>query len=52
MKSVSKVKEALIAHGAVGVTDCNRNRLGLQSARFRDHIRCIYYPTQDHIICL
>ena len=52
MKSVSKMEEALIAHGAVDVTDCDRNRPGLQSARFQDHIRCIYFPTQDHIICL
>jgi ATP-dependent Clp protease ATP-binding subunit ClpX len=37
---------------SLGVRDCNRNRSGLQSARFRDHIRCIYHPTQDHIICL
>ena len=33
------------------VTDCNRNELGLQSACFPDHIRCLYRPPQDHIIC-
>ena len=32
MKSVSKMEEALIAHGAVDVTDCDRNRPGLQSS--------------------
>jgi hypothetical protein len=40
------------ALGRICVTDCNRNRSGLQSARFRDHIRCLYHPIQDHIICL
>jgi hypothetical protein len=34
------------------VTDCNRNRSGLQSARFWDHITCLYRHGQDHIICL
>jgi len=33
------------------VTDCNRNGPGLQSARFWDHITCLYRPGQDHIIC-
>jgi hypothetical protein len=41
---------AVQAH--LAVTDCNRNRPGLQSARFWDHIHCLYHPTQDHIICL
>ena len=36
----------------IGVADCNRNQLGLQSARFWDHIICLYRPAQDHIICL
>jgi len=36
----------------IHVTDCNGNGSGLQSARFRDHIHCIYHPTQDHIMCL
>ena len=36
----------------VGVTDCNRNGSGLQSARFWDHIKCLYRHGQDHIICL
>ena len=36
----------------VGVTDCNRNGSGLQSARFWDHITCLYRHGQDHIICL
>ena len=35
----------------LGVTDCNRNRPGLQSPRFPDHILCIYHPCQDRIIC-
>ena len=35
----------------VGVTACNRNRPGLQSPRFQDHIICIYRRCQDHIIC-
>jgi hypothetical protein len=35
----------------VSVTACNRNQPGLQSARFWDHINCIYRPAQDHIIC-
>jgi hypothetical protein len=35
----------------VGVMDCNRNRPGLQSPRFPDHIICLYRPCQDHIIC-
>ena len=52
--------EAYIARGmqafdvpglAIGVTDCNRNQPGLQSARFQDHINCIYHPAQDHINC-
>jgi transposase len=34
------------------VADCNRNQLGLQSARFWDHIICLYRPAQDHITCL
>ena len=34
------------------VTACNRNRPGLQSARFWDRIKCIYRPVQDHIICI
>ena len=34
----------------VGVVDCNRNAPGLQSARFQDHIICIYPCPQDHII--
>ena len=33
------------------VTDCNRNESGLQSARFPDHIICLYHPAPDHIIC-
>jgi hypothetical protein len=33
------------------VTACNRNGSGLQSTRFRDHIKCIYRPAQDHIKC-
>src|SRR5215475_13049461 len=36
----------------VALTDCNRNQLGLQSARFWDHIICLYRPAQDHITCL
>jgi hypothetical protein len=36
---------------AVGVTDCNRNQPGLQSAHFQDHILCIYPPPQDRITC-
>ena len=35
----------------LGVTDCNRNQPGLQSAHCQDHIYCIYRPAQDHIIC-
>jgi hypothetical protein len=35
----------------LAVTDCNRNEPGLQSARFPDHIICIYHPGQDRIIC-
>ena len=35
----------------VGVTDCNRNEPGLQSARFWDHINCLYRPAPDHINC-
>jgi hypothetical protein len=35
----------------LSVTDCNRNRPGLQSARFWDHILCLYRPRQDHIKC-
>jgi hypothetical protein len=34
------------------VTDCNRNESGLHSARFSDHILCLYRPPQDHIICI
>jgi hypothetical protein len=40
------------APGPVAVTDCNRNGSGLQSARFWDHIKCLYRHGQDHIICL
>ena len=36
---------------SLSVTDCNRNQPGLQSARFQDHINCIYHPAQDHINC-
>ena len=36
-------------HVWVGVTDCNRNGSGLQSAHFPDHILCIYPPPQDRI---
>ncbi len=36
---------------AIAVTDCNRNWPGLQSARFWDHIHCLYRHGQDHIIC-
>jgi DNA invertase Pin-like site-specific DNA recombinase len=36
----------------LGVTDCNRNGSGLQSARFWDHIHCLYRRAQDRIICL
>jgi hypothetical protein len=35
----------------IGVTDCNRNGSGLQSAHFWDHIKCLYRPGQDHIKC-
>jgi len=44
-----KVAEDLLP---IGVADCNRNQLGLQSARFWDHIICLYRPAQDHIIGL
>jgi hypothetical protein len=44
-------KERVVAP-PLSVTDCNRNRPGLQSARFRDHILCLYHPTRDHILCL
>jgi hypothetical protein len=33
------------------VTDCNRNRPGLQSAKIWDQIICIYPSLQDGIIC-
>jgi hypothetical protein len=36
----------------VCVTDCNRNQPGLQSARFPDHIKCLYRPAQDRIMAL
>jgi len=35
----------------IHVTACNRNRPGLQSARFWDHIKCLYRHSQDHINC-
>jgi putative transposase len=38
--------------GPLLVVDCNRNEPGLQSARFPDHILCLYRPPQDHIICI
>src|SRR5712692_967003 len=34
------------------VTDCNRNRPGLQSRHFWDRIICLYPSPQDRIICL
>ena len=33
------------------VTACNRNEPGLQSARFGDHILCVYRHGQDYINC-
>ena len=35
----------------LGVVDCNGNGSGPQSARFLDHIICIYPPPQDRITC-
>jgi hypothetical protein len=35
----------------LGVTACNRKQPGLQSARFQDHISCLYPFPQDHISC-
>ena len=35
----------------VVVADCNRNGLGLQSARIQDRIICNYRYRRDHIIC-
>jgi DNA invertase Pin-like site-specific DNA recombinase len=35
----------------VHVVDCNRNGSRLQSARFQDHIICLYPPPQDRITC-
>ena len=46
----ASIKQALAQQG-IAVTDCNRNQLGLQSARFQDHIICLYPSPQDHIIC-
>ena len=39
-------------HTRLGVTACNRNGPGLQSACFWDRITCLYRPVQDHIICI
>jgi len=36
---------------SLGVTACNPNAPGLQSSCSRDHIKCLYHPCQDHIIC-
>jgi hypothetical protein len=41
----------IIKREGLPVTDCNRNQPGLQSARFPDHIKCLYRPAQDRIIC-
>jgi hypothetical protein len=35
----------------LGVTACNRNGPGLQSARFQAHITCLYPSPPAHINC-
>ena len=49
--AAEKVRALQSSYYAVDVTACNRNQPGLQSARFQDHIHCIYRPAQDHIHC-
>jgi hypothetical protein len=44
--------ELIALQRTVVVTACNRNEPGLQSARFWDHIQCLYRPPQDHILVL
>jgi hypothetical protein len=43
--------EKAYSYYQLGVVDCNRNGLGLQSARIQDRIICNYRYRRDHIIC-
>ena len=45
------VAEAQARFHALGVVDCNRNGLGLQSARIQYQIICNYRHRRDRIIC-
>jgi hypothetical protein len=43
--------DQVIGPQQLGVVDCNRNRLGLQSTRIQDRIICHHRHRRDRIIC-